>query len=138
MEFFNENLTKSTILRDGNLVHSIRIAVFNKVYRCMVCQTKLWLTGPCHLQETSHITAISIMLYIKYVFQKLWLHQHGTICTHVVFCRLTGCHTMRRTTNIEVLPTDVTLMLLGCIVCILIIKDMVFATKGIEQHITNI
>ena len=55
----------------------------------------------------------------------------------VVFCRLMGCHTKRSITNAKVAPTDVTLMLLGCIVCILIIIDMLFATKGTEQLLTN-
>ena len=37
-------------------------------------------------------------------------------CTHVVFCRLTDFHTKRGITNAKVAPTDMILMLLGCIV----------------------
>ena len=48
-----------------------------------------------------------------------------------------GCHTKRSTTNAKVAPTNMTLMLLKCIVCILIIIDMLFATKGTEKLLTN-
>ena len=48
-----------------------------------------------------------------------------------------GCHTKRSITNGKVEPTDMTLILLRCIVCILIIIDMLFATKGTEQLLTN-
>ena len=44
-----EKLTKSTSFRDHNLVHSIRIAVYNKKYPCMVYHTKLYITGPHHV-----------------------------------------------------------------------------------------
>ena len=47
------------------------------------------------------------------------------------------CHTKRSITNAKVAPIDVTLMLLGCIVCILIIIDMLFAINGTEQLLIN-
>ena len=43
----------------------------------------------------------------------------------------------RSITNDKVEPTDMTLMLLGCILCILIIINMLFATKGREQLLTK-
>ena len=48
-----------------------------------------------------------------------------------------GCHTKRSIINAKVAPTDMTVMLLGCIVCILIIIDMLFATKGTEYLLIN-
>ena len=56
MELFDEKLMESTTFGDHNLVHSIRIVACNKKYPCTVCYTKLWITGPCHMQETSHLT----------------------------------------------------------------------------------
>ena len=64
MELFNENLTKFTTFGDHNLVHYIIIAVGNKINPCMVCHTKLWITGLYHMQEMSHLTVASIMLHI--------------------------------------------------------------------------
>ena len=55
---------------------------------------------------------------------------HGITCTHVVFCTLMGYDTKRSISNAKVAPTDMTLVLLGYVVCILIIIDMLFATKG--------
>ena len=40
----DEKLTESTSFRHHNLVHSIRIAVYNKKYPSMVFHTKLWIT----------------------------------------------------------------------------------------------
>ena len=51
----------------------------------------------------------------------------------MVFFRLMGCHIKRIITNARIVPTDITLMLLRCIVYILII----IATKGIEQCLSN-
>ena len=48
-----------------------------------------------------------------------------------------GCHTKGSILNAKVAPTHMTLMLLGGIVCILIVTDMLFATKGTEQVLTN-
>ena len=47
------------------------------------------------------------------------------------------CHTKRTIANVKVAPTDATLMLLDCIVCILIIIDMQFATNGTEWLLIN-
>ena len=79
----------------------------------------------------------NIIPCIQKALQELWLYQHGIICIHMVFCRLMGCHTKRSITNAKVAPIDMTLMLLRCIVCILIIINMQFATKGTEQLLTN-
>ena len=59
MELFDEKLTKSTTFGDHNLVQSIRIVVCNKRYPCIVCHLKLWITRPCHVQETSLLAGIS-------------------------------------------------------------------------------
>ena len=52
--------------------------------------------------------------------------------SHMVFCRIIGSYTKKSTAKAKMTPTDVTLMLLGCIVCILIIIDMLFAERGAE------
>ena len=64
MELFKEKLMESTTFGDYSLVHSIKIAVNNKKYRCTVCYTKLYITGPSHVQETSHFTIGNVMLRI--------------------------------------------------------------------------
>ena len=56
---------------------------------------------------------------------------------HMLFCRLTGCHTKGSIINAKVLPTDMTLILCGCIMYILINIDMLFATKVTDQLLTN-
>ena len=65
MELFYEKLTESTILGDYNLVHSIRIAVYNKNYPCTICHIKLWITGLYHAQEMSYLTVGNIMQCIQ-------------------------------------------------------------------------
>ena len=48
-----------------------------------------------------------------------------------------GFHIKKNITNAKVATTDVTQMLLRCVVCILIVTDMLFAAKGAEQLLTN-
>ena len=48
-----------------------------------------------------------------------------------------GCYTKRSITNAKVAPINMTLILLGCIVCIVIIIHMLFATNGTEQLLNN-
>ena len=64
MELFNDKLTKSTIFGDHNLIHSIGNVVCNKRYHPMVYHTKLQITGPCYVQEISHLTVVHIMIRI--------------------------------------------------------------------------
>ena len=137
IKLFDENLVNSTAFGDHSLVHYIRIAVCNKKYLFTVCNIKLQIIGQCHVQEMSHMIVASIILHIQVVFQCLWLHQHGITCTHVISHRLMGCHTKRSITNVEVTPTDITLIWFECIVFILIIISILFSTKGAEQLVTN-
>ena len=120
MELFNEKPTESITFRDHNLVHSIRIVVCNKRYPCTVCHTKLWITGPCYVQEMSHLTIQASC----YAFDK-HCRNYGSTSTVLhapvwYSADSSGCYNKRSITNAKVAPTDVILMLLGCIVCILI------------------
>ena len=58
-----------------------------------------------------------------------FMHPGVTLQTH-------GLPYQKNITNAKVAPTNITLMLLRCIVCILIIIDMLFATKGTEKLLT--
>ena len=61
-----------------------------------------------------------------------WCYMHP-----VLFCKLIGCHTKRSITNAKVAPKDVILMLLGCIAYTIIIINILFAAKGMEQLLSN-
>ena len=63
MELFDKKFMKSTTFGDHILVYPIRIAAYNKGYPCTVCHIKLWITGPCHVQETGHLTIENHMLH---------------------------------------------------------------------------
>ena len=65
MELFDEKLTESTTFGDYNLVYFIRIVVYNKRQPCTVCHIKLWIIGPCYMQETRYLTIGNVMLGIQ-------------------------------------------------------------------------
>ena len=131
MKLFNVELTKFTTLGDYNIVHSMRIVACNKRYSYKVCPMKYWINRPYHAQKNSHLTVSNIILHILYMFQELWLYQYSIICTHMAFYRSMGCHTKRCIINAKVAPTDMILLLCGCIVCMLINIHVLFAIKGI-------
>ena len=122
---------KPTILRDYSLVHSVRIAVYNKRYPLngVSYETIDHWTMPCirnvpsycHKHHATHLISIGGTIAQS--------TQYSIIYTYVVFRRLTGCHTKINIMNAKVVPTKMALILYRFFLFILININMLFATK---------